>query len=116
MNRVFRMVLFLAPFLLTSLGCAAEPPAPVIVRQAVGGWFPENRDALKTTVDRALADAGETKLDGKPVAVIAPHAGYAYSAPTAAWAFKTLVGRTYDRVIVIGPSHYVAFEGAHVGD
>jgi AmmeMemoRadiSam system protein B len=49
----------------------------------------------------------------RPRALIAPHAGYAYSGPVAASAFRRVAGAdsTFDRVVVIGPSHYVAFRG-----
>jgi AmmeMemoRadiSam system protein B len=48
-----------------------------------------------------------------PKAVIAPHAGYVYSGPIAASAFSTL-SRSADsirRVVLLGPSHFVAFRG-----
>src|SRR5262249_16743360 len=50
-----------------------------------------------------------------PKAVIAPHAGYAYSGSTAATAFGSLYdGGGIERVVVIGPAHYVGFRGIAV--
>ena len=46
-----------------------------------------------------------------PRALIAPHAGYLYSGPVAARAFRLVTGAPFARVVVIGPSHYVAFRG-----
>ncbi len=80
------------------------------------GWFPDKRQDLQAMVDKFLADAGDVAVDGKPIAIIAPHAGYKYSGATAAYAYKTLVGKTYDRVIILAPSHYAGFAGGHVGD
>ena len=80
------------------------------------GWFPDDRKELKAMVDKFLADAGDVKVEGKPVAIIAPHAGFRWSGPTAAFAYKPLVGQKYDRAIVIAPSHHVPTTGGHVGD
>jgi hypothetical protein len=49
-------------------------------------------------------------------ALIVPHAGFAYSGAVAASAFSRLRGRTFDRVILVGPSHYFGFEGAAIPD
>jgi AmmeMemoRadiSam system protein B len=45
--------------------------------------------------------------------VIAPHAGYIYSGPVAALAYARLwpARETIKRVVLLGPSHYVAFHG-----
>jgi AmmeMemoRadiSam system protein B len=62
-----------------------------------------------------LADAAavaETPLK----ALIAPHAGYVYSGPVAAAAFATLRNhaQAIERVVVIGPAHYVPVRGIAV--
>ena len=36
-----------------------------------------------------------------------PHAGYAYSGPTAAWSFAQIDAQTTKKVFIIGPSHHV---------
>jgi len=48
-----------------------------------------------------------------PAAIIAPHAGYRYSGPIAASAFRCAAARRdrIRRVVLLGPSHYVAFAG-----
>ena len=51
-----------------------------------------------------------------PKAIIVPHAGYVYSAPVAASAYARLAparGRV-KRVVLLGPSHRVAFHGLAV--
>lgn len=50
------------------------------------------------------------------VAVVAPHAGYVYSGPVAAYSYALLKGRKFDRVVVIAPSHYDAFGFSSVYD
>ena len=43
-------------------------------------------------------------------ALIGPHAGFAYSGPNAAWAYKNIDPNDYDRVVLLGPSHQLGFE------
>jgi AmmeMemoRadiSam system protein B/AmmeMemoRadiSam system protein A len=50
-------------------------------------------------------------LPGYPIALLAPHAGYQYSGPTAAYAYASLKGRSYARVFLLGPSHRDSFHG-----
>jgi len=90
------------------------------LRKSVGldrtGWFPADRDALRKDVNRYLKNAGDVKVEGKPVALIAPHAGYTYSGPAAGFAFKPIVGKQYKRVILLGPSHRAGFSGASIAN
>ncbi|HTP13231.1 MAG TPA: AmmeMemoRadiSam system protein B, partial [Bacteroidota bacterium] len=49
------------------------------------------------------------------VAIIAPHAGYVYSGATAASSYNQIdASRSYENIFILGPSHYVGFEGASV--
>ena len=80
-------------------------------RAAVAGsWYPSNPDELARQLDEYLGEAGEP-LDGEPLAVIAPHAGLMYSGAVAAHAYRQLVGRDIDVAVLVGPSHFVGFEG-----
>ena len=47
-------------------------------------------------------------------ALICPHAGYVYSGPVAARAYKALSGRDYRTVIILAASHYADFRGVSV--
>lgn len=76
---------------------------------AAGRFYPDSSDALEATLDALV---GETQPDSSLRAVIAPHAGYAYSGPVAAAAFR-LVPRP-ERVVVVGPSHFVRLDGCAV--
>jgi AmmeMemoRadiSam system protein B len=79
---------------------------------AVAGMFyPENPERLAAIVGGYLADA--KRSDIRPKAIIAPHAGYEYSGPIAGSAFATLepISADITRVVLIGPSHRVAFYG-----
>jgi len=81
-----------------------------------GSWYPGTAAALIGEVDRLLAGAAEksTPLSGDPVAVIVPHAGLKYSGPVAACAYELLRGRAFDLAVLVGPSHFVGFEGVAV--
>ena len=48
-----------------------------------------------------------------PKAIIAPHAGYVYSGPIAASAFRTVASAAgkIERVVLLGPTHFVPIHG-----
>ena len=48
---------------------------------------------------------------GRLHAVIAPHAGLMFSGPVGAFAYKAAAGQQYDVAVLVGPSHFVGFEG-----
>ena len=79
---------------------------------AVAGLFyPSDPDLLRTQVLDLLADVAVSQ--SIPKALIAPHAGYAYSGRVAAAAFATLrdSAQTITRVVLIGPAHYLQVRG-----
>ena len=79
---------------------------------AVAGLFyPAATATLEQTVTALLAAAPEGDRDAK--AIIAPHAGYQYSGPTAACAYRLLEGcREHIRkVVLLGPAHRVYLQG-----
>jgi MEMO1 family protein len=93
----------------------ARPPA------VAGRFYPDDPRELEAVVRGFLA-AG-ARGDGSspdprsaptpPVALVAPHAGYVYSGPVAGSAYRLVVPRRGDvrRVVLLGPSHFVAFRG-----
>ena len=93
----------------------ASAVAPKVREPAVAGLFyPKDPAALSRMVDVFLADAKDTPLDGELRALICPHAGYPFSGPVAAYAYRLLVGREYATVVVLGPTHYADLRGASV--
>jgi AmmeMemoRadiSam system protein B/AmmeMemoRadiSam system protein A len=95
--------------------CAAGPQK---VRQAAvaGAFYPADPTALSVMINGLLAHASPPPADGPIVAAVAPHAGYPYSGPVAAWTYAALKGHKYARVVVIAPSHFVAFNFTSVYD
>ena len=84
---------------------ATEPETALRPAYCAGRWYPGDAKALGEQVNQLLAKATAVKLASRPIALIVPHAGYRYSGPTAAAAYKALEGQKYRRVIVIALSH-----------
>lgn len=81
---------------------------------AVAGiFYSADKDRLDSEVEHYLADTA-SPLDYQPRILIVPHAGYVYSASTAAKAYGRLqkYAAKIKNVILLGPSHRVAFRGA----
>jgi MEMO1 family protein len=76
-----------------------------------GSFYPSDPAVLRRTVAAHLA-AGTPPAHGAdeqtPKALIAPHAGYRYSGPIAATAYRTLAPArgTVQRVLLAGPAHF----------
>ena len=81
-----------------------------------GAFYPADPQELTKMIDDMLAKAAPPPVDGEILAAVAPHAGYPYSGPVAAWTYAALKGHRYSRVVVIAPSHYVAFDFTSVYD
>jgi len=104
--------------------------APALRPAAVAGsWYPGSRGALEREVDQLLSGPrglprgrilhnhnlhGPTPDD--VVAILSPHAGMMFSGGVAAHAYAAVSGSAADVVVLVGPSHYVGFEGAAVYD
>jgi len=98
---------------------AANPSAAIDtgnIRQpaAAGTFYPAEPAVLADTVDTLLANAESHSVPGKIVALILPHAGYPYSGHVAAAGFKLIKDLRFERVVLVGPSHFVAFSGISV--
>ncbi len=90
-------------------------PSEAVRKPAVAGTFyPESPLGLQKSVDGLIDKAESESLTGQVIALVAPHAGYTFSGPTAASAFKQINGKQFDRVFVIGPSHRDYFSGVSV--
>jgi len=106
------------------INCNAQPEKEVdkkvmnsqeIRKAAVAGsWYTGDPDGLRKEITNYLENAKIADIDGEIIALISPHAGYAYSGFTAANAYKQVKGNRYDAVIVLAPSHHEVFSGASV--
>lgn len=91
----------------------------IIRPSAVAGLFyPANSGILSDMIEQDLAQAASASDNLNPKALIVPHAGYVYSGPIAASAFVYLqpYRHLFKRVVIIGPSHHVGFNGVAISN
>ncbi|MDF7823663.1 AmmeMemoRadiSam system protein B [Pontiellaceae bacterium B12227] len=79
----------------------------ILKSELAGSWYVDDPVRLSNEL-RAYIDIEKTPPVKNLLGLLLPHAGYRYSGMVAASGVQLLEGRTYDRVIVIGPSHQVA--------
>ncbi|WP_456417757.1 AmmeMemoRadiSam system protein B [Thiolapillus sp.] len=84
----------------------------VLLPSVAGMFYPEHADTLRQQVDEYLAQAKPADTP-PPKALIAPHAGYVYSGPVAANAYRRLLpaAGVIQRVVILAPAHHVPFQG-----
>ncbi|MFH1371474.1 MAG: AmmeMemoRadiSam system protein B [Planctomycetota bacterium] len=90
---------------------AAEPPVEkTVLISPLGqmGWHAADANTLKSQIEGFFKKA-EVQSSDDTIALISPHAGYAYSGQTAAFGVKAAKSK-YARVIVIGPSHQIPMQ------
>lgn len=75
-------------------------PSPI-----AGTWYESDPKKLAANIDLLLSQVQLPVLNGRVLAVIAPHAGHIYSGGVAAYAFAALRGQTPDLVAVLSPYH-----------
>jgi AmmeMemoRadiSam system protein B/AmmeMemoRadiSam system protein A len=51
---------------------------------------------------------------GNTLAIITPHAGYAFSGQVAAYAYKLIQNKNYETVVILSPSHRFGFDGCSI--
>jgi len=78
-------------------------------------WYSGSRSRLDSQLKGWLAAVEPSDEFVPPIkrckAIIGPHAGYDYSGPTAAWAYKSIDTTGIKRVFLLGPSHHVYLDG-----
>ena len=79
-----------------------------------GSFYPDSPQVLSAQVEKFIDDAEFTETDGKLIGLIAPHAGYVYSGHVAGYAYKQLVGQSFDTVVLLGLSHRYRIDGAAI--
>ncbi|KAE8542355.1 AmmeMemoRadiSam system protein B [Cryptococcus gattii VGV] len=91
----------------------------ISVREAThaGSWYTSSRSGLHNQLSQNLSAVKPiSTLDYDPPvsnakAIIAPHAGYSYSGPAAAWAYAAVPTEKIKRVFLLGPSHHAYLPG-----
>jgi len=107
---VVRTILLSAVIAMTNSNCSTGG-APEEVREARydgswgQAWYPGREASLHKQLQTFFTKADVASPTGKIRALVAPHAGYAYSGQTAAYAYKPLRKGDYERVILLGVNH-----------
>jgi AmmeMemoRadiSam system protein B/AmmeMemoRadiSam system protein A len=106
--RILSATLTCAGLLVSPIACAApdaganeervRPPA------VAGQFYPGDPVKLEAAV-KAFLSAAEPPAGPRPVALVAPHAGYIYSGQIAADAYRQAMGHEYDLVVILGTNH-----------
>jgi MEMO1 family protein len=81
-----------------------------------GSWYSASSEILSSSLSKWLRTAATTvsatesvsgTAHGKPLAaIVAPHAGYSYSGPSASYAYTAIDPANYSTVFILGPSHH----------
>ena len=115
-DRPARCGLILLLLTATLAVCVSACGAEVREAAVAGMFYPDNPDELATMVDICIAGTPDTAVPGSIVAVISPHAGYIYSGAIAGAAYRYLDSGDYDTVVILAPSHHLAFDGVSIYD
>lgn len=90
---------------------------PIRPAAVAGSWYPGTGPALSREVDHYI-DAAADGPFGRVQAIVVPHAGIMFSGPIGAFAYRNVAlnedRSDYDVAVLVGPSHFVGFEGVSV--
>jgi AmmeMemoRadiSam system protein B/AmmeMemoRadiSam system protein A len=87
----------------------SKPAKKNVLKSTLAGtWYKADAGALRADLASYFAKA-EVEPKDDVIGLILPHAGYEYSGSTAAYGVKSL-GRSYKRVVIIGPTHRLPME------
>ena len=89
---------------------SGDPAGRIRPPAVAGSFYPANPNRLRASVGALLEGARTPDISLHPRLFIVPHAGYEYSGPVAAAAYRGLPPTT-GKLVVIGPSHFVSFSG-----
>ncbi len=81
---------------------AVRPPA------VAGAFYPQEPRRLEAEV-KTLLDQARPPRGGRPIGLVVPHAGFAYSGLIAADAWRQAQGHRYDLVVLLGTNHTAGF-------
>ena len=97
----------LSPFLALlffTAGCGADGKPPVRSPAVAGQFYPGDEAKLHRALTHFL-EAAVPPCGERPLALVAPHAGYVYSGQIAADAFRQAAPFRYEVVVILGTNH-----------
>jgi len=82
-----------------------------------GSWYPGARALAIVEAERMMRSTAAAPAPAtRPLALIVPHAGWSFSGPAAATAYRSVHAGDYTRVVIVGPSHSGDFFGFSVNN
>ncbi len=96
--------------------CTSSSSEEVRKAAVAGAFYTADAEDLTKEVDGFLANVKKINLLGRVLAIVVPHAGYAYSGQVAAYGFKQLEGRKINSAVIICNSHTARFSGIAIDD
>jgi len=82
---------------------------------AVAGMFyPADSKELSALIRQLLDNTRAATPEGEIIGLVVPHAGYVYSAATAAFGYKAAAAGKYDLIVILAPSHRDPINGATI--
>ena len=112
----FIAVLLAMLLTMTAVGTAGADGVRLPVR--AGSFYPSDPRELSRLIDQLGQNARRTQQDlperQSLRALVLPHAGYPYSGPTAAHAARVLSELQFEKVLLMGPDHFVGIRNAAV--
>jgi AmmeMemoRadiSam system protein B/AmmeMemoRadiSam system protein A len=108
MNKHLGMSLILFILLASGLGAQGIRPAAW-----AGQFYDDDPKRLSAQLLEFLAAAPQKSL-ADIVGLIVPHAGYIYSGRMAARGYRQVQGSGFETVVILGPSHRMAFRGCSI--
>ncbi len=105
----FYLVIIMSSLSLTNnVHCGGNNLSTKIRKPAFAGQFyPGDSSKLSKAIDYFLQDAIKDDL-GKPIALLAPHAGYIYAGQIIADSYNQIKNYKYDLIVILGTNHTTA--------
>jgi hypothetical protein len=109
-----KLFIFALSTLILPLICCGKSVSDTRKPAVAGQFYPAAPQEIISTINGYLSKVPEQKIPGTPVAFLVPHAGYEYSAQTAAYSYALLSKMNVKNIILIGNSHHFGLTKAAV--
>jgi MEMO1 family protein len=99
-----------------SIACSSSVSNDIRPTAVAGSFYSSNPGKLKLGIQKFLEESPSLAIE-TPVAILAPHAGYIYAGQIYADAYRQVMGRQYDVIVILGTNHTTGgFSGVSLGD
>ncbi len=116
--RKMRTIVFAAMigfFYLASGACGTPRATDIRTPSVAGKFYPADPEKLRHAIQLFLNDSVRIPME-TPVAILVPHAGYIYAGQVYADAYRQVMGRHYDVIVILGVNHTApGFTGVSLG-